>query len=98
MGSPAVVGAVGLADGQGGVVDDEGGLEGGVLGAGEQQGHRLAGEAADVERLLAVAGSMVQVGVGGQGGPAQLHGELVVLDGRGGFGGVDVQVERQRVG
>src|SRR5437867_3663542 len=63
---------------EGDVVDDEAGLEAGVLGAGEGQGHGLSGVGGDVEGLLGVAGGGVEVAVGGQGGAADLDGEFVV--------------------
>src|SRR3954452_7488294 len=71
------------------VVDDEAGLEARVLDDAEAERHGLAREGGDVERLLRVAGGLVEVGVGGQGGAADLHRELVVLSARGRLSGVD---------
>jgi len=46
------------------VVDDEGRLQRGVLGAGEADRHRLAREGRDVERAQRVAGRLVEVALG----------------------------------
>src|SRR5262249_49865470 len=71
-----------------GVVNDEGGLQRDVFGAGELEGER-AGAAAQRVGVLGVAAGVVEVGERGQRGAVGGDGELVELGGGGGFGGVD---------
>lgn len=78
---------------EGDVVEDEARLEAGVLGPGEGEAHGLARERRHVERLLYVAGGLVEVRVRRQCRTADLRRQLVVRGGRGRLGGVDVQPE-----
>src|SRR5262245_5372076 len=83
----------GSGDRDGGVVDHERRLEGRVLHTPEPDRDRLASEGREAERLLAVAGGLVQVRVGRQRGGRtrdDLHLERVERDGGGRLTGVDV--------
>src|SRR6267378_7766425 len=59
---------MGSARREGGVVDDEGGLEAGVFGGGELDGDALAFVGGDVEALLGIAGVGVEVRPGVEAG------------------------------
>ena len=68
-----------LVRSDGSVVHDEGGLERGVLRPAELHGDAAAGEAAQREAVLGVAGVAVEVGEGAQGGAVRGDGQLVEL-------------------
>src|SRR6185437_13327279 len=86
-----------------GVVDYERCLEFEILGAGEFQRDLLPGVGAEREAVLGVAGEMIKVRVGVQGGQdgartvQYLHLERVEDRGRGSLGRVDVQPETEVV-
>src|SRR5436309_16095363 len=88
-----------LLDVEGEIVDDEGGLFDGVLGAGQVDADGLPLVRQEVERLLRITRARIEVGVGGERreerarGVADLHLEGIV-GGRGrGLGGGDVEAE-----